>query len=258
MLRCVIAETSTPRILRLALPGRRNDCSVSCLLRPVHLGTGPRWLRLNLPAAGRPYRSWVNQGAANGKGTSAAMTEPSRDDIPDLLPARMLNEFTYCPRLFYLEWVQREFAPSEDTVAGSAVHERADRPRGELREESGITATSVALSSERLGLTAVIDVAEGTGRSVRPVDYKKGSAPGIPGGAWEPDMVQVCVQALLLRDAGYDCDEAVLYYAGSRTRVTVPVTDELAAKTLDLARQARELAASGRIPLPLVDSPKCH
>lgn len=29
---------------------------------------------------------------------------------PDLIPARMLNEFSYCPRLCYLEWVQGEFA----------------------------------------------------------------------------------------------------------------------------------------------------
>jgi CRISPR-associated protein Cas1 len=184
-------------------------------------------------------------------------TDAARNDTPDLLPARMLNEYTYCPRLFYLEWVQKEFAPSEDTVTGNMVHERADHPRGELRAESGIAASSVALSSENLGLTAVIDVAEGTGGSVRPVDYKKGKAPDVPAGAWEADMVQVCVQALLLRDAGYRCDEAVLYYAGSRTRVTVPVTGELEARTLDLARQAREVAASGRIPLPLVDSPKC-
>lgn len=26
-------------------------------------------------------------------------------DGPALLPVRMLNEFVYCPRLFYLEWV---------------------------------------------------------------------------------------------------------------------------------------------------------
>jgi len=26
--------------------------------------------------------------------------------LPDLLPARMLNEFVYCPRLFFYEWVE--------------------------------------------------------------------------------------------------------------------------------------------------------
>ena len=31
-------------------------------------------------------------------------TEPIQ--AGNLLPARMLNEYAYCPRLFYLEWVQ--------------------------------------------------------------------------------------------------------------------------------------------------------
>jgi len=32
-------------------------------------------------------------------------------DLP-LLPARMVNEYEYCPRLAYLEWVQGEWAES--------------------------------------------------------------------------------------------------------------------------------------------------
>ena len=38
---------------------------------------------------------------------------------PELVPARMLNEYAYCPRLAYLEWVQGEFADSVDTIEGS-------------------------------------------------------------------------------------------------------------------------------------------
>ena len=30
----------------------------------------------------------------------------------ELVPARMLNEFAYCPRLCYMEWVQGEFRDS--------------------------------------------------------------------------------------------------------------------------------------------------
>jgi hypothetical protein len=37
------------------------------------------------------------------------------DASPGLLPARMLNEFAYCPRMCYLDWVQGEFAESVDT-----------------------------------------------------------------------------------------------------------------------------------------------
>ena len=40
------------------------------------------------------------------------------DDIPDLLPVRMLNEFSFCERLFYLEWVQGNFEDSADTIEG--------------------------------------------------------------------------------------------------------------------------------------------
>jgi hypothetical protein len=34
----------------------------------------------------------------------------TQQNVPNLVPARMLNECAYCPRLAYLEWVQGEFA----------------------------------------------------------------------------------------------------------------------------------------------------
>ena len=42
----------------------------------------------------------------------------------DLLPARMVNEFVYCPRLFYIEWVQGRFADDDDIRLGQQC--RAD------------------------------------------------------------------------------------------------------------------------------------
>jgi CRISP-associated protein Cas1 len=47
-----------------------------------------------------------------------------------LLPARMVNEYVYCPRLAYLEWVQGEWADSADTVEGRHVHRRVDKRSG--------------------------------------------------------------------------------------------------------------------------------
>ena len=49
-----------------------------------------------------------------------------------LLPVRMVNEFQYCPRLAYLEWVQGEWEASADTVEGSHSHRRVDKPSGDL------------------------------------------------------------------------------------------------------------------------------
>ena len=38
----------------------------------------------------------------------------------ELLPARMLNEFVYCPGLFYYGHVQGAFLPSRDPKRGGA------------------------------------------------------------------------------------------------------------------------------------------
>ena len=61
-------------------------------------------------------------------------------DTDNLVPARMLNEFTYCPRLMYLEWIDGQFADSADTVQGRFVHRRIDQPRGDLPEPAAVNA----------------------------------------------------------------------------------------------------------------------
>ena len=42
--------------------------------------------------------------------------------LPEYLPARMVNEYTYCPRLFFYEWVEGLFAHSADTLEGRHDH----------------------------------------------------------------------------------------------------------------------------------------
>jgi CRISPR-associated endonuclease Cas1/CRISPR-associated protein Cas4 len=183
-------------------------------------------------------------------------------DLP-LLPARMLNEYQYCPRLAYLEWVQGEWAESADTVEGKRVHARVDRPGGELpppealADEASIRARSITLSSNRLGLIAKMDLVESEGGAVIPVDYKRGKRPHVAKGAYDPERVQLCAQGLILEEHGYRCAEGVLYFAESRERVTVAFDEELRALTRNAIDGLRLVAAGGTIPPPLVDSPKC-
>lgn len=184
-------------------------------------------------------------------------------DTP-LLPVRMVNEYEYCPRLAYLEWVQGEWADSADTVEGRHTHRRVDKPSGRLPapdslREAGekVHARSVALSSTRLGLTAKIDLVEAEGNVVTPIDYKRGKRPHIPKGAYDPERVQVCAQGMLLEEHGYECTEGILYFAGSKERVKVVFDDELREQTLRAIHGLRFVASSGRMPPPLEDSPKC-
>ncbi|MDO3377556.1 CRISPR-associated endonuclease Cas4g/Cas1g [Geoalkalibacter halelectricus] len=185
----------------------------------------------------------------------------TKENFP-LIPVRMLNEFVYCPRLGYQMWVQGEFAPSADTVDGSIKHRRVDRKGGQPlpvapEDEKPIHARSVSLSSEQLGITAKIDLVEGQGSTVRPVDYKRGKRPHVARGAYDPERVQLCAQGLLLREHGYTCEEGDLYFVASRERVPVVFDEELTALTREAVQRFREVARQGTIPAPLEDSPKC-
>ena len=188
-------------------------------------------------------------------------------NIPELVLARMLNEYAYCPRLAYLEWVQGEFADSVDTVEGRFQHRRVVQPSGTLPVRSAdspdedsdahetIHARSVMLSDNALGAVARIDLIEGRGNVVTPVDYKHGKVPDVPEGAWEPERVQVCIQGLLLRANGYTCTKGILYFVKSRQRVEVPYDDALVSRTLELLSGIRDMASSGQSLNPWLTAP---
>lgn len=179
--------------------------------------------------------------------------------LPDLVPARMLNAYVYCPRLFFLEWVDGLWAANADVAEGLRQHRRVDAGGGAapLPEEGELTvARSLELASERLGIVAKLDLVEGGDGAVVPVDTKKGR-PAPDGTPWEADAVQVCAQVLLLREHGYRCDRGELFYAEVRRRVVVEPTEELIERTLTLVEEARAMAAELRPPPPLDASPKC-
>jgi len=295
----------------------------------------------------------------------------------DPIPARMLNEFVYCPRLFYYEFVEGVFVESADTLRGSAIHQRVDSGSGALPAAAGkskvqgpkskvqtgtavpaasgsetpvpaggaeienevIHSRSVQMGSVRLGVIAKMDLIEskiegptrcdgatarresnvqspmsegeesarnvaqasppasssgvppldqavnaGRGRpanpqagtaalqqqqaeftedlfsafEVCPVDYKAG-APKEGADAnelWDTDKMQLGLQALILRDNGYICNEGVIYYRATKQRVRLSITPELESWILQNIAEARRVI-TGPIPAPLVHSPKC-
>ncbi len=225
---------------------------------------------------------------------------------PQQIPARMLNEFVYCQRLFYYEFVEGVFVESVDTLRGGAIHKRVDSGNGALpkakkkseadkskREEKPpeaelaipasetkdaepeiLHSRSVQMGSERLGAVAKMDLVEvlaaranmphgNTGDlfsalEVCPVDYKAG-APKEGEEAnelWDTDKMQLGLQALILRDNGYHCNEGVIYYRATKQRVRLPITPELESWVLQKIAEAKRVI-TGPIPAPLVNSPKC-
>ncbi|EIP96641.1 CRISPR-associated endonuclease Cas1 [Opitutaceae bacterium TAV1] len=227
---------------------------------------------------------------------SDASIRPSGGDTPqdDPLQARMLNEFVYCPRLFYYEYVESVFEHNADTRRGAALHKRVDAGKGALppatpgpetddapsadspKEEKEtpdiIHTRSVSLASDRLGVIAKMDLIEvrppapGDGTPgdllaplrVTPVDYKIGSPREGETGPeiWDADRMQLGLQCLILRDQGYACDEGIIYYRATKQRVPLLVTTELE-NWIHAQIAAARRCMTGPIPPPLADSPKC-
>ena len=224
-------------------------------------------------------------------GALPLLSEKPQRDLPDYLPARMVNEFVYCPRLFFYEWVDGVFRESVDTVEGKFQHQRVDAerergrqgkatdlPKPEETAAKEIHSRSVTLSSDRHRVIAKIDLVEtapadtacepptpdpeprpkGAG-TVTPVDYKHGHPRQTDRGLelWPADRVQLAVQGLVLRENGYRCEEGIVYYAQTRQRVRVAFDEALMRETEETIARAWALAERGEIPPPLVDSPKC-
>lgn len=192
------------------------------------------------------------------------LSAPKAADDEPLVPARMVNEYVYCPRLAYLMWSQSEWVDTRDTVDGRRVHKRVDQPGKmlpdpESMDEYGdkIVSRSITLSSKQLGVIAKIDIAEADDGKVVPIDYKRGKRPHVARGVYEPERVQVCLQGLLLEEHGYTVEEGAIWYAESRERVRIQLDDELRASARNAVDELRLTAAQAQIPPPLRDSPKC-
>lgn len=216
----------------------------------------------------------------------AEVARPAISEHDDgYLPARMINELVYCPRLFYLMYVEGQFERNADTIEGDGVHRRVDQktdalpapnasdaclepagqtpdgsPEDPAEEQPKIHARSVTLASDRLGVVAKLDLVEAQGHLATPVDYKRGRPRQNDDGSlgvWDPERVQLCLQALVLRENGFQCNAGIIYYHATRQRVVVPIEPPLLARAQAAVLEARQVAELPRPPEPLAASPKC-
>ena len=187
-----------------------------------------------------------------------------------LWPVRNVAEYAYCPRLFYLMEVEGIHLPNEETEAGKLVHKRVDKAGvapddPDEDTERPISVRSLVLTSEERKLTATLDLAEIEGKRACPVEYRKGKPchyqegialePPVP---WPTDRVQLSLQTLLLREAGYEAPTGLLYYAAEKRKLSLQISDELIAEALQTLEAAQNCAAQKQRPAPLLNDAKCQ
>lgn len=194
-------------------------------------------------------------------------------------PARNVAEYAYCPRLFYFMEVEGIHVKNADTEQGQMVHRSVDKvshtksPPDESESEPK-KIRSLTLTDDELRLTATLDLAEVSGNAATPIEFRKGRPKRIYSEAltgprtrkqsdapanvepWPTDRAQLGLQAILLERAGYTVNQAMLYYAAEKRKLTIPVDDELKAEALEVLKSAQQCAEGPR-PLPLINDPKC-
>lgn len=183
---------------------------------------------------------------------------------PDSIPVRTLQNYAYCPRLMYFQFVEKIFIDNADTVAGNTIHSRVNTPStGDYPEDivsvDKIAYRSLALESKSLGIHGIIDLVEQENGIVSILDYKRGNPRILPDGelaAKDYDAVQIGAYAMLMQDNGYKIDKAFIYYASAKKRIQVKLEDILFDRIKNIIDQVRKTVA-GPMPDPLIEDSRC-
>lgn len=177
-----------------------------------------------------------------------------------MIPVRMLNEYKYCPRLAYMEFVDGEFVENEHTVEGTRRHKTVDNEKGKMPKPDDIfgefRSRGVTLSSEDFGIISKMDIIESKDGRISPVEIKKGKGPDE--GAWPADIVQIGAQIQILKDCDYDCDEGYIYYSASNKKIRIDYNDDILIDLITLINSFQSNIEKEKLPPPLRNSRKCN
>ena len=172
-------------------------------------------------------------------------------ETPEQVPLSALQHWRYCPRQCGLIHLEQVFDDNVHTLRGQAVHAKVDKP-GVETAKGVLVERALPLWHDEIGLVGKSDVVEFLAGGVPyPVEYKHGSRNKADDIA-ECDDLQLAAQALCLEAmTGKPVNEGALYYATSKRRRVVPITDQLRADVVQTAEAIRQMLTSGELPPPL-------
>jgi CRISPR-associated exonuclease Cas4 len=167
------------------------------------------------------------------------------------VPLSALQHWQYCPRQCGLIHLEQVFDDNAHTLRGQAVHAKTDQPGVETAKGVRME-RALPLWHDDLGLIGKSDVVEFLAGGVPyPVEYKHGSRNKAADIA-ACDDIQLAAQALCLEAMTHkSVTEGALYYATSKRRRVVPITEPLRAEVARIANEIRQMLASGQLPPPL-------
>jgi CRISPR-associated exonuclease Cas4 len=150
--------------------------------------------------------------------------------------------------------LEQAFDDNLHTLRGNAVHRQVDQPGFETRPGLRIE-RALPLWHDGLGLSGKADVVEFLPDGCPyPVEYKHGSRSKAAAIAVCDDL-QLAAQAMCLEFmTGRVVGEGAIYYATSRRRRLVPITEDVRSAVVNAVEEIRAMLAAGRLPSPLAGS----
>ena len=173
-------------------------------------------------------------------------------DEPEKIALSALQHWRYCPRQCGLIHLEQVFDDNVHTLRGQAVHAKVDQPGVETTKGVRVE-RALPLWHDGLGLVGKSDVVEFLAGGVPyPVEYKHGSRNKAADIAACDDL-QLAAQGMCLQAmTGKTVSEGALYYATSKRRRVVAITEQLRADVAQTADAIRQMLASGKLPPPLM------
>jgi len=172
-------------------------------------------------------------------------------DADDAIPLSALQHWAYCPRQCALIHIEQAFDDNLHTLRGNALHTQVDQP-GLQTERGRRVERALPLWHDGLGLIGKADVVEFLADGTPyPVEYKQGSRNKAAGIAACDDL-QLAAQAMCLQEmTGLAVPEGAIFYASSKRRRVVPITDALRSEVAATRSAVATQLISGRLPPPL-------
>lgn len=162
--------------------------------------------------------------------------------------ASAINAYTYCPLSCFYEYVEYEFIENADIIIGNNVHRNVDEFGKENRKGRDIF-KAVDIVSDKLGLSARVDLVEFNDNRYIPVEYKKGLD-----GTWDNNELQLCCQGMILEEKlSINIEYGYIYYAESKCRHKVEFTIDKREKVVDTKNEISKMYKSLEIPTGVYD-----
>ena len=168
----------------------------------------------------------------------------------DYIPLTSALEVLYCPRNFYLRYVEGVDVKDWKMERGKVEDEQR---RKTVYIGERVQRRQMRLVSDKLGISCLIDAIEDDGGKIYPIEFKTGEVSNRL-----YDRAQLCAEAMVLEDVlGVRINKGYIYYAESHKRIEVNFDYKLRQHVMEAIELAHDILLGNIIPPPL-DDERCR